>query len=42
MTDFAIFNVSASLNDLKPIHIPNGLVSLRYRNLDCFVDACFR
>jgi hypothetical protein len=42
MTHFAILNVSASLDDLKPIHIPNALVSLRNGSIDCFLNVCFR
>src|ERR1700675_4678347 len=42
MTNLPVLNVSASFDDFKPIHVPDGLARLRNRCTDTFFDTRLR
>jgi hypothetical protein len=42
MADLTILDMSTSLDNFKPIHIPDGFARVRNRRADRFLDACFR
>jgi hypothetical protein len=42
VTNLAVDDVSASLDDLKPIHVSNSLIRLRYGGANSFLNARFR
>jgi hypothetical protein len=42
MTNLAIHNVSASLNNFEPVHVPNSLTRVRNCRADSFFDIVFR
>jgi hypothetical protein len=42
MTNFAFLNVSARLDDFKPVHVSDSLACMRNRCGDSFFDTRFR
>jgi hypothetical protein len=42
MTDFAVLNVTARLDDFEPVHVSDSFARVRNRCADCFLDTSFR